>query len=1037
MAAESKRGLPAITVAEGFTVELAAGPDLAPYGMLADFDHRGRLFIAASSGKNIGGKAMSEKPECKILMLEDQNGDGQFDKSTVYAEHVGIPMGLLCWQGNVYTASPPDVLRLRDTNDDGRADEREVLASGWHVRGTASLHGPFLGPEGKLYLTDGRHGFDIKTKDGRAFKGLASRIWRMNPDGTGLESVAGGGFDNPVEIIFTPGGEIIGTMTYFTNPKNGQRDSLMHFLEGGVYSKWHPSVAEFKRTGDLLGPLTRFARVAPAGLHRCSGLSFGAEFQGNLFSAQFNPHRIQRHVLKRSGATFTSTDSDFLVSSDPDFRPTDVLEAPDGSLIVIDTGGWYIDQCPLSRISRPEYKGGVYRVRKRGAQLIENPLGTGLEFDEFSPRELAGLLADERPKVRANATERLVRLDEGIVSGLAALIANPKTSGETKCRAVWVLHRQGSNSARAGIREALEHPLPEVQIAAARSTGLARDKIALQSVLTGSLSKDAAVSREMATALGFLGDSSATGSLADAAAASSDSHHDHAIIYSLIQLNEPSVLKRKLKAEHSRVKRAALIALDQLDDSPLEQSDVEPLLNATNPELARAALWVMTHHPDWADSVVSYLNDQVITSLSWSETQAETVREALTVFANNQKIQKAMTDWLGGRLLPRPDNLEARQPFLFGVMAQVEVKTFPKEWESVLAKTLSNPKLEESTKLAAIKVIQARGLTGVDVAVLKLANDTKASPAVRLAALSAVASRLKTVPKGLETFLHDQQAPGRLATRRSAAARVSGRLAWNDAQRLRIAEKWLTEADGLTWPLLLPAFENAVGEGLGLALVKTLAAAPEGVLNEALVRKALEGFPSSVMVRAQSLLGKLAKARDGELKRFEALAPLLEGGDVGRGRAVFYGQKAVCGTCHTIGLEGGNLGPDLTSIGAIRSGRDILEAIVFPNATQVPGHEAFVVKAKETHVGIVTHETSAALTLRSAPGVEVRLERNIIKSIDLSPVSLMPAGLDRNISEGEFRDLLAFLQSQNGEKWLQPARLGRKDIRVRTSGIRE
>ena len=70
LAAEPKRGLEAITVAEGLIVELAAGPDLAPYGMLADFDERGRLFIAASSGKNIGGKAMSEKPECKILMLE-------------------------------------------------------------------------------------------------------------------------------------------------------------------------------------------------------------------------------------------------------------------------------------------------------------------------------------------------------------------------------------------------------------------------------------------------------------------------------------------------------------------------------------------------------------------------------------------------------------------------------------------------------------------------------------------------------------------------------------------------------------------------------------------------------------------------------------------------------------------------------------------------------------------------------------------------------------------------------------------------------
>ena len=187
---------------------------------------------------------------------------------------------------------------------------------------------------------------------------------------------------------------------------------------------------------------------------------------------------------------------------------------------------------------------------------------------------------------------------------------------------------------------------------------------------------------------------------------------------------------------------------------------------------------------------------------------------------------------------------------------------------------------------------------------------------------------------------------------------------------------------------------------------------------------------------AKPVLARLAKAKKDELQRLEALAPLLNGGDVGRGRAVFFGQKAVCGACHTIGEKGGNLGPDLTSIGAIRSGRDILEAIVFPNATQVPGHEAFVVKAKETYVGIVAHETSRALTLRSAPGVEVRLERNLIRSINLSPVSLMPAGLDRNISEAEFRDLLAFLQAQNGEQWLQPVPLGKKDLRVRESGIR-
>jgi len=369
-------------------------------------------------------------------------------------------------------------------------------------------------------------------------------------------------------------------------------------------------------------------------------------------------------------------------------------------------------------------------------------------------------------------------------------------------------------------------------------------------------------------------------------------------------------------------------------------------------------------------------------------------------------------------------------------MAQVELGKFPKEWELVLAKALANPQFDESTKLAAIGVIQSRGLSGVDTALQRLVNNAKTSPALGLAALGAVASRERTVSRKVESFLRGQHSPTQLATRRSAAARVAGQLPWNDVQRLRIAKAWLTEADGLTWPLLLLAFKNSDAEEVGLALVKAMMAAPDGVLNEVLVTSILEGYSPGVKQGAKPLLSRLAKAKKGELLRLEALVPLLDGGDVGRGRKVFFGQKAVCGTCHTIGARGGNLGPDLTSIGAIRTGRDILEAIVFPNATQVPGHEAFVVKAKETYVGIVAHETSQALTLRSAPGVEVRLERNQIHSINLSPVSLMPAGLDRNISKAEFRDLLAFLQSQNGERWLQPASLGNKDLRVRDSGIR-
>ena len=74
---------------------------------------------------------------------------------------------------------------------------------------------------------------------------------------------------------------------------------------------------------------------------RYRGTSFGPEYRENLFSAQFNPHRLQRHILSREGATFRTEDTDFLTSVDPDFHPTDVMEDADGSLLVVDTGAWF------------------------------------------------------------------------------------------------------------------------------------------------------------------------------------------------------------------------------------------------------------------------------------------------------------------------------------------------------------------------------------------------------------------------------------------------------------------------------------------------------------------------------------------------------------------------------------------------------------------------------------------------------------------------------------------------------------------------
>src|SRR5207253_9341622 len=145
----------------------------------------------------------------------DRDGDGVFDHGKVFAEKLTLPAGAVWYRNSLYVASPPDLLRFEDTNGDDVADVREVVVTGWNMSANAaSLHGPIFGPDGWLYLTDGRHGFNIKTKDGREFNGQASRIWRLRPDGTGLEPFAGGGFDTPVVLVVPPSGAPIGPYPY-------------------------------------------------------------------------------------------------------------------------------------------------------------------------------------------------------------------------------------------------------------------------------------------------------------------------------------------------------------------------------------------------------------------------------------------------------------------------------------------------------------------------------------------------------------------------------------------------------------------------------------------------------------------------------------------------------------------------------------------------------------------------------------------------------------------------------------------------------
>jgi putative membrane-bound dehydrogenase-like protein len=1010
-AAEDEVFQPApIVVPEGFEVELAAAPPLVQHPIMAGFDDRGRLYLAENAGLNLPRDELLKQLPSSVVRLEDTNGDGRFDKRTLFADKMTFPMGALWHHGAVYVASPPSIWKLIDTDDDGVADVRQELVTRFGFIGNAAdIHGCFLGPDGRIYWCDGRHGHEFEARDGRpASKGLAARVFSCQPDGRDVRVFAGGGMDNPVEVAFTRAGEMIGTMTFY-NPDADRHDALVHFVYGGVYPKKHPCLAEFKRTGDLLPALSLFGVTAPSGLTRYRSEVFGEGYRDNFFSVAFNTHKVLRHVITRDGATFRGRDEDFLVSCSADFHPTDVLEDADGSLLVIDTGGWFRIGCPTSQVAKPEILGAIYRVRRKDAAVPADPRGLKLvPLAQASVVELAGRLSDARPAVRDQAVEALVQRGDEAVGPLGQIVSERagEAGSEEAILAVRVLERIATPAAANAVLLALEHDDLEVRIAAASAAGAVRHPDALPKLQRLVVLAEPAVRREAATALGRLGDASAVPALFESLRTGGDRFVEHATIYALIEINSRVATLPGLRDPAPAVRRGALIALDQMDSGNLGRDEVTPLLDTDDLALQTTALETIGRRPGWAAEITGLLQ-------SWlSETElpaerAASLRGALLAFRADDKVQALVAGALASQQTP----LETRL-LLLETMARSELPQLPAAWEKVLLKSLESPNpraLRQAVSTAA--AFRGEALVG---RLLELASDQRQPAELRVAAAGGVARQGGSFDPELFGYLRDQLTsdnPPPLV--RLAAAQALGAAPLAREQLLELTAA-LATAGPLEIAALIGAFERSRDEAIGRRLVERLQACSSlGSLSAARLREVLRNYPEGVQQAAQPLLKQLSVDVEKQRARLAELEGHLAGGDIERGRGVFFGQKSACAACHKARGEGGSIGPDLSKIGEVRTPRDLLEAIVFPSASFARGYETYGINTKSGRSlrGVITRETADALYLRTTDQTEERVPRHDIEAMAPSPISVMPQGLDRTLSADELRDVIAFLQS--------------------------
>ncbi len=1005
---------PPFTVPPGFVVERVAGPPLVERPMMAGFDDRGRLFVCDSSGFNLlqgTSDVLVKNPPHAIRMLEDRDGDGRFDRGTLFADKMTFPMGALWHDGALFAASAPSLWRLEDADGDGVADRRQEFVTRFDFGGNGcDIHGPFPAPDGRIYWANCQRAFAIRRPDATVLKGKAAGVFRIRADGKDVELLCAGGFDNPVEVAFTAEGEAFATVNLFIGSPRPRADAIIHCVEGGLFP-YQKLDGSFKRTGDLLPAMIDLGWVAPAGLMRSRGVlsqELGAGYRDNLFSAQFNTRRVVRHLLEREGATFRGKTEDFLVSTDPDFHPTDVLEDADGSLLVVDTGGWFLRGCPTSQIAKPAIQGAIYRVRRRGAPKVADPRGLSLKWDRLAAKELVALLDDPRWVVRDRAVDQLGRRRADALPALKEAVAHAPTV-RARRNAVWALTRIDDPEARAAVRSALSDNSGSVRLSATNSVGLWRDAQALDPLKKLAVADDMpAVRREAATALGRVGRGGAVPALLEAVGAGGDRFLEHAQIYALIRIADRAATLKGLEGASPRLvrrRRAALLALDQMDNGNLTREQVVPLLESADADLQRAALTVVMARPAWADPVADLLG-RWLAARELPEERRTILQAALLALCKQPVIQEVVADALRGKT-----TTVAVRLLLLETMGQAPVEKLPPSWAAQLRSALEAS--DEPVLRQAVATVRSRNETGFDEALVRLGKDAQQPAEVRLAALGAVAPRLGKPGPAVFDYLGSQLDANLPALTRLAPASALSHLRLDDAQLASLADA-VTAAGAVELPYLLAAFERSRSPVVGKKLVTALGRAPgQKALSPEALRRALQEYPADVRAAAEPLLRRLQPDAARQKARLDELEAVLSGGNKAQGRTIFFGARAACAGCHTVASVGGKIGADLSKIGGIRTPRDLLESIVFPSASIVRGYEAYVITTEggRSYNGILGRDTPEAVTLIATDRTEVRIPRSAIEEMQPSPVSIMPQGLETQLSRQELSDLVAFLAS--------------------------
>lgn len=958
----------------------------------------------------------------RIHLIEDTDGDGLADKTSIYAEGFtdeigGIAAGVLHHDGDVYTTIVPDVWKLRDTNADGKADQRQSIAYGFGVHlayAGHDMHGLTMGPDGRIYWTIGDKGVGATSKEEIHFQyPNQGAVLRCDPDGSNFEVYARG-LRNVQEIAFDQYGNMFGIDNDSDRP--GEKERFVYIVQhmdagwrsnwqyrNGAFNPWmdeNLSIPWHKGQPAYITPPISLYNNGPAGLAFNPGTALGEEWQNYFFHTSAPNGQQWAFQVEQDGASFKMINDMQIGNGVP---IVGINFGPDGALYGVDWGGGY----PLNE------KGAIWKwdvkekhpLRGLTTKLLQS------DFSKTATTELIATLNHPDQRVRLKAQFELVK------RGARKELWKAARSGPQLLRihAIWGLSQfdRITKSPKGDILELLGDPDPEIRSQVARSFGeilssnLAphqapnpRDTSFDFTELAKCLKDDSPRVRfHAAIALGNLEASSSSKAILEMARNipdESNTYLRHAAIAGLTGCASSEMLVGLASEQSELLQKIAVVALRRRADSEVRHFLYSPFKEVVA-EAARAI------HDDWTIPKAIPALARSLAKTKWIKHEGVIRRainanfhigtpEAATRVADYtikidapEKLRlnalDALSQWSKpgklDRVVGRYRPLSHRNPAIA---------------KNTVSKYLTNLLTDPSQKIQSEAMALAR-LLKIEIpgeALIAVAKNESSIPAIRIEALRALATQKnENLPVCIASAFDSKEHSIRIEALK-ILANSNPKLALDRVEFVLSS----TKANALEQQTALTLLGGDLASAKGDAILNSL-------LN------AFEEYPASL---------KLDLTEAAVTRKLDTPAPdfahTLEGGDANRGKNLFMNHIAAqCIRCHKVeDGKGSDIGPNLKSAG-LKDRSHLLEAIIEPQKTITEGYGSISLTLKNGNsiVGLFESETEGVITIKDAEGKINKVESKEVK--ERTPViSTMPP-MGAILNKREIRDIIEYLST--------------------------